>query len=117
MVVLGEFKTAYIAISDKELKEFDFKPGDTEGFVNYPLNIKGIVFCALFIEKEDKIKTSFRSKGSFAANKFSGKYFNGGGHNNAAGGESYLSLEETVRLFVSKLPLYVDEINQSFKNF
>jgi len=106
MVVNQNYKTAYISLTQKELKEYKFTFGDSEGFVNYPLSIKGIIFSALFIEKDKSIKISFRSKGNFPANIFSEKYFNGGGHLNAAGGESYESLSATISKFTSLLPRY-----------
>ncbi|MDD4109118.1 MAG: DHHA1 domain-containing protein, partial [Prolixibacteraceae bacterium] len=99
MEVFPELRSAVISISKQELEEFKFQPGDTEGFVNYPLSISNIIFSALFIEKKDVIKASFRSKGDFPVNKFASKYFNGGGHMNAAGGESALTLKETVDKF------------------
>jgi phosphoesterase RecJ-like protein len=108
--VFPEFGTAFISISAEELKEFNFIPGDTEGFVNYPLSIKGVVFSVIFIEKEDQIKISFRSKGMFHANKFAEKHFNGGGHRNAAGGYCNKPMNETLDKFVSLLPQYKKEI-------
>ncbi|WP_439185133.1 DHH family phosphoesterase [Carboxylicivirga taeanensis] len=92
-------KAAFIALSQDELKRFNFKPGDTEGFVNQALWIEGVNLSALFTEKKDLVKISFRSRGGFPANKFSEQYFNGGGHYNAAGGESKLSLSDTVERF------------------
>jgi phosphoesterase RecJ-like protein len=106
MVVLPEYRTAYIALSREELARYNHVTGDTEGFVNLPFSIKGILVTALFLEKEDYIKISFRSRGDFEINKFSEKHFNGGGHKNAAGGEAYMSLEETIKTFVNLLPLY-----------
>lgn len=106
MEVFPEYRAAMIYISKEELKEFDYKPGDTEGFVNYPLSIKNIVFCALFTEKKDFIKASFRSKGDFPANKFSQEHFNGGGHLNAAGGEIKLTVDETIEKFRQLLADY-----------
>ncbi len=106
MQVFPEFRAACISISKKELENFNFKPGDTEGFVNYPLSINNIVFSALFIEKEGFVKASFRSKGNFPSNAFSKIHFNGGGHLNAAGGESYQTLDETVEKFTQLLPEY-----------
>jgi len=106
MEVLPEYRSAVIYISKKELEEYDFKPGDTEGYVNYPLSIKNIVFSALLIEKKNCIKASFRSKGNFPANLFAQEHFNGGGHVNAAGGESTLSLSETVEMFKQLLKDY-----------
>ena len=106
MVILPEFRAAYIAITDNELKMFDFVPGDTEGFVNIPLSIHNIVFSALFIDKEAYVKASFRSKGSFPVNTFSASHFAGGGHINAAGGESKLRLDKVIELFTQLLPQY-----------
>ncbi|WP_430815988.1 DHH family phosphoesterase [Carboxylicivirga sp. RSCT41] len=94
---------AFISLSQDELKQFNFKPGDTEGFVNQALWIEGVNLSALFTEKKDLVKISFRSRGGFPANKFSETYFNGGGHFNAAGGESKLTLDETVKRFKTVL--------------
>lgn len=101
MKVFPEFKTAYTTLTQKELDEFLYKKGDTEGFVNYGLTIKGIHFAAIFIENKDEnsIKISFRSQGSFDVNQFSREHFNGGGHINAAGGKSSQSMEETTTKF------------------
>jgi phosphoesterase RecJ-like protein len=113
MVILPEFRTAYIAITDNELKMFDFIPGDTEGFVNIPLSIHNIVFSALFIEKEVYVKASFRSKGSFPVNTFSASHFAGGGHINAAGGESKGSIDKVIELFTQLLPQYQNLLNNA----
>lgn len=103
MVLIPELKAAYIYLSNDELLRFNFKPGDTEGFVNQALWIEGVDVSALFTEKDDMVKISFRSRGEFPVNRFSEKYFNGGGHLNAAGGESRLPLQETLKRFHSKL--------------
>ena len=110
MEVFPEFRAAMISISKEELERFDFKPGDTEGFVNYPLSISNIVFSALFIEKEGFVKASFRSKGNFPANAFSSENFNGGGHLNAAGGESRESFEKTLQKFKQLLQQYKHQL-------
>jgi phosphoesterase RecJ-like protein len=101
MKVLPQYKTAYITLSQKELDHYNYVKGDTEGIVNYGLTIKGITFAVIFIEHSDEkiIKISFRSQGSFDVNQFARQYFNGGGHINAAGGKSQLSLQETVAKF------------------
>jgi bifunctional oligoribonuclease and PAP phosphatase NrnA len=106
-----EYRTAMIWISRRDQEIYKFKTGDSEGFVNYPLSIKGVRFSAFFIEKEDHIKVSFRSKGNFAVNTFSADYFNGGGHRNASGGESYDTLEETLKKFRGLLPKFSRELN------
>jgi phosphoesterase RecJ-like protein len=98
--VLPNGKTAYIALSEAELKEFNYQKGDTEGMVNYPFGIKGINFSVLFSEVDGVIKISFRSKGKLDVNKFAREHFNGGGHINAAGGRSNESLEATVKKFI-----------------
>ena len=103
MVVLPELKTAYIYLSKDDLKEYNHVKGDTEGFVNMPLSIKGINFSALFIEKENFIKLSFRSKGQFPSNEFASLYFSGGGHMNASGGEYTDTLENTIVYFLKVL--------------
>lgn len=111
MVVMPEYQTAYISLSDKELKHYSHQKGDTEGIVNYPFSIKGIKFCAFFSESEGKIKISFRSKGKFDVNQFARKYFNGGGHINAAGGRGNTNnLQETIDSFVALLPSYKKDI-------
>ncbi len=113
MVVLPEYHTAYISLSEKELQKFDYKKGDTEGIVNYPFSIKGITFCAFFSEGEGKIKISFRSKGKFDVNQFSRNHFNGGGHINAAGGRGNNNdLKKTIEEFLSLLPNYKKEIGK-----
>lgn len=110
---LPELKTAYITLSQSELHKFNFKKGDTEGIVNYALSLEGIIFAAIFIEdkQEGIIKISLRSKGAFSVNEFSRAHFNGGGHNNAAGGRSETSLKSTVYKFLSILPKYKDALN------
>ncbi|HOI49298.1 MAG TPA: bifunctional oligoribonuclease/PAP phosphatase NrnA [Prolixibacteraceae bacterium] len=113
LVVLPEFRTAYISITRDELKKYNFVPGDTEGFVNYPLSINNIVFSALFIEKDGWVKASFRSKGSFPANAFSEAHFGGGGHLNAAGGEAKLTLMETLEKFTQLLPDYLHQLESA----
>ena len=113
--VIPELRTAYITLSQAELDEFNFKKGDTEGFVNYALSLSGIVFAAIFIEsKQDEIiKISLRSKGEFSVNEFSRAHFHGGGHINAAGGRSETDLALTIDKFISILPEYKQELSQA----
>lgn len=88
---------AIITLSKADIERFDYQIGDTEGFVNLPLSIEGIRLSVFLREDVDKIKLSFRSKGSLACNKLAAEYFNGGGHLNAAGGEYYGSLNDAVK--------------------
>lgn len=118
MVVLPEYKTAYITLSQNDLNEFNYQKGDTEGVVNYALSVKGIVFAVIFIEDVEQkiIKISFRSKGKFSVNQFARKYFNGGGHDNASGGRTEISLEKTVENFLQILPNYKTELEKSYES-
>jgi bifunctional oligoribonuclease and PAP phosphatase NrnA len=111
MLVLPEYHAAIISISLEEQKRFNFATGDSEGFVNYPLSIKGVIFSVLLIEKKDRVRLSFRSKGNFAVNKVAEQYFEGGGHHNAAGGDSKLSFEATLQKLMEIIPLYETELN------
>lgn len=101
MKIFSEHKTSYTFLTQEELDSFNYVKGDTEGIVNYGLSIKDIIFTAIFIEnKEEKIiKISFRSQGGFDVNQFARDHFNGGGHTNAAGGRSEVSMEETLKKF------------------
>ena len=87
---------AIISLTNTELEKYNFKKGDTEGIVNYALAIKDINIAVLVVERGDVVKLSLRSKGSIKVNIIANKYFNGGGHTNAAGGISYISVDETI---------------------
>jgi phosphoesterase RecJ-like protein len=111
LTVLHEYKVAYIALSQEELKRFGSQTGDTEGFVNFGLSIAGICLSVLFYENKDEVKLSFRSLGDFSVNDFARKHFDGGGHRNASGGTSKLSLQETLDKFLKVLPEYKGVLN------
>lgn len=108
--VLPELNTAFIAISAEELKKYNSRTGDTEGLVNYALSIQGVVMAALIVDQTEAVKISFRSIGEFSVNAFARTHFEGGGHKNAAGGVSYLPLEDTVNKFVGLLPQYKEQL-------
>jgi len=95
--IFPEYHAAYFALNSDDITKYGNAEGLTEGIVNYALSIKGICFAALLTEKDDKIKMSFRSKGTYSVNEFARNHFQGGGHHNAAGGKSFLSLEETTK--------------------
>ena len=99
MEVFYEYNTVLIAVPKSDLLRFHIKTGDTEGLVNFPQTIQGIKLVALVIDRDEERKWSFRSKGNFDCNTFARKYFEGGGHFNAAGGRSSDSLEKTVAYF------------------
>ncbi len=106
LVVLPEYRTAYMTLSQEELKRFGSQTGDTEGFVNYGLSIKDIRLSVMIYERKDEIKLSFRSIGNISVNEMARKHFNGGGHKNAAGGSANTTLEEAVKKFLDLLPEY-----------
>jgi phosphoesterase RecJ-like protein len=115
LTVLKELETAYFALGQDDLQQFDYKKGDTEGVVNYALSIKEVRFSAFFVERDGIIKISFRSKGKFDVNLFARRHFSGGGHANAAGGMSALSLPETIAKFVALLPDYKKQLTAKKK--
>ncbi|CAM4375183.1 DHH family phosphoesterase [Zobellia nedashkovskayae] len=112
MVIHDKYRTAYITLSQDELDMYKYQKGDTEGFVNYGLTLEGIIFAVIFIENKEEgiIKISFRSIGDFNVNEFARTYFEGGGHNNAAGGKSDRSLKETAVYFESLLENHQDQL-------
>ncbi len=108
---LPEYNTAYITLSQDELKKYGSQTGDTEGLVNYGLSVKGMKLAVILYDRKEEIKLSFRSVGDFNVNDFARKHFEGGGHKNASGGSSKLTLEETLKKFLEVLPLYKDQLN------
>jgi len=111
MEIFYEYNAALIAIPQKDLIKYNVKTGDTEGLVNFPLSIKGIKLAAVIIDRGDERKSSFRSKGGFDVNTFARKYFNGGGHFNAAGGRNTESLDEVVAKFKKAIKENKEQLN------
>jgi phosphoesterase RecJ-like protein len=116
LVVHEDLHTAYFAITKKDLKKYQSQTGDTEGLVNYALSLDGIKLAALFSEREDGIKISFRSSTEVAVNKFAAAHFSGGGHKNAAGGKSQENLKQTINKFESLVKQHQKELFQSETN-
>ncbi len=111
LILLPEYNTVYMTLTQEELKKFGTQTGDTEGLVNYGLSIEGIRLAVFMYDRKEEIKLSFRSLGNFPANEIAKNYFEGGGHKNAAGGSSKVSLEETLKKFLSILPEYKAQLN------
>lgn len=105
--VIPELGTALIWLAQEDLKRFNFQPGDTEGFVNYGLSIRGVRLAAFFVERNDMVKVSMRSKATLPVDRFLKEHFNGGGHANAAGGHSTESLEAAIARFRELLPAHI----------
>ncbi|WP_343062961.1 DHH family phosphoesterase [Rhabdobacter roseus] len=104
--VLPEYRTAYMTLTADELIQYQSSIGDTDGIVNYGLQVEDVVMSALFIERKGEIKISFRSAGDFSVRDLAFTYFSGGGHRNASGGRTQLTLAETIEQFLSILPEY-----------
>ena len=100
---------AHMSLEADEMKRFWFQQGDSEGFVNYPLTIKKMKMSAMFTQHSDCIRVSLRSRGNIDVNIFAQRYFNGGGHRNAAGGKSMVSMEETLSYFEKCVKEYAEE--------
>ena len=99
MRTLRKGTVAHMSLTEEEMRRFWFQQGDSEGFVNYPLTIKKMRMSAIFIEHKEFIRVSLRSRGEVDVNLFASRYFNGGGHKNAAGGKSFVSMAETIAHF------------------
>ena len=103
--IFEDIHTALICVTADELKNYKNLTGDTEGLVNYGLSIKGMKLSVLIIDRTHRVKMSFRSKGNFPCNELARLYFSGGGHFNAAGGES----TDTVENVESKFKTIIQE--------
>jgi bifunctional oligoribonuclease and PAP phosphatase NrnA len=110
LVILPEFRTAYMSISEEEFKRFQSNMGDTEGIVNYGLEIENIVLAVLVIERKDEVKLSFRSVDGFSVRELAAKYFEGGGHKNASGGRTKLGVAGTIDKLLNILPEYKESL-------
>ena len=102
-------KVAYMSLTEEEMRRFWFQQGDNEGFVNYPLSIKKMKMSAMFTAQQGFIRVSLRSRGDVDVDTFARRYFNGGGHKNAAGGKSFVSMEETIEHYIDSVNKYHEE--------
>ncbi len=110
MTLIEDSRVAYIDLSEREMRRFNFQLGDSEGFVNFPLSIAGVKMSALFMQTHKFIRVSLRSRGDEVdVNVFARRYFGGGGHKNAAGGKSFVSMGETVEYFKKSVAEFLAE--------
>ncbi len=103
MTIIKSGTVAYMALTEREMRRYNFQQGDSEGFVNYPLTIKKMKVSVIFTEHRKFIRISFRSRKHIDVNLFARKYFDGGGHKNAAGGKSYRTMEQTIAHFLTSI--------------
>ncbi len=99
MEVMRPYRTAFLSLTEEEMRRFHFQVGDSEGFVNLPLSISKMKMSAMFMATTHFIRVSLRSRGDVDVNAFAKKYFNGGGHRNASGGKSFMTMEQTIDHF------------------
>ncbi len=107
LVVHPELKAAIISLSAADLARFNFRPGDTEGLVNYGLSVAGMRLAALVIERPEQVRLSLRTKGTLPVNLFLGEHFNGGGHANASGGHMKAPLQTVLNKLMQELPAFM----------
>lgn len=109
MTVLSELRTTLFRLDKADLERFRFQPGDTEGLVNYGLSMRGMRLAAFFVQRNDGVKISLRSKGMLPVNEFLGTHFGGGGHMNAAGGHTREPMEAAIERFMRELPAFLEQ--------
>jgi len=112
LVVNKAERWAYISLTKEELERYHYKSGYTEGLVNEALSIQNIVAAVLLTEKEGIIRLSFRSKSNLPINNIARKYFDGGGHINAAGGNSSDSMPVTIERLKHHMHVYKEVLNK-----
>lgn len=115
LVIMPEYKAAYVSLTEEEQSRFDIIKGDTEGLVNEVLSIKGVQLAGFFKESEQIIKISFRSKGSIPVNELCREHFEGGGHLNASGGKFVGKIDDALHKFVTILPSFVEQNKSAFE--
>lgn len=106
MTIFERSRCSLIVLSKDDLNKFNYQKGDTEGLVNIPLNIRGMVYSIFMREDNDCIKISTRSRYDFPVCDICSELFNGGGHLMAAGGEFYGTLDECRQIFLSNMTKY-----------
>lgn len=104
--ILERHKAAIIALDKETLAKFHYEKGDTEGLVNKPLEVRGMISSFFLREDPEYIRISARSEGGFPVSKVCEDLFGGGGHLQAAGGEFYGTLQECRQLLIDFLPNY-----------
>ena len=111
MKVLPKWNTAYMLLSNRDKARYHFQTGDSEGFVNLPLAISSVQVSAFFSEDAEGryVRVSLRSKGNIDVNRFAMRFFNGGGHRNAAGGRLYMPLEDVPAYLEQALAAWPEE--------
>lgn len=108
--VSGKYPVAVMPITAEELKKYHYRDGDLEGLVNMPLSVRDVSVSVQITERKDNVKLSFRSKGNVPVSEWAKRWFNGGGHLNAAGGQMEHPLDDVVKKVWETIPLFFDEL-------
>lgn len=111
--IFPQHRAAIVSLSQKDLQQFHYEKGDTEGLVNQALELRGIIYVAFLREDTDKVKVSMRSLGDFPVNKVCADLFDGGGHRQAAGGDYSGSLKDAIKRLTDAMPSYDPEMKQA----
>lgn len=109
MNIIQEGTAAYMSLTEAEMRRYRFQQGDSDGFVNYPLTIKKMRCRPCSSATTSSSVWSLRSRGDVDVNLFARKYFDGGGHKNAAGGKSYVSMDETIAHYIRSVEEFARE--------
>lgn len=109
MEIIQNGTVAYMSLMENEMRRFQFQQGDSEGFVNYALTIKKMKMSAMFLAHRKFIRVSLRSRGDVDVNLFARKYFDGGGHKNAAGGKSFVTMQETIDHYIKSVKEFAED--------
>lgn len=109
MEIIQDGTVAYMSLMENEMRRFQFQQGDSEGFVNYALTIKKMKMSAMFLAHRKFIRVSLRSRGDVDVNLFARKYFDGGGHKNAAGGKSFVTMQETIDHYIKSVKEFAED--------
>lgn len=104
MEVHPEFQTAFIHLTAEDMARFNYRAGYTEGLVNKALGVAGVKVAVFAKQSTDRVKMSFRSVGQYSVRDLAEQHFDGGGHNNAAGGASTESIGVVMARLRGLLP-------------
>lgn len=111
--VFDDLHASYYALTRKEMHDFHFIRGDAEGLVNEPLRIKGLKMSISLREDDridNKVWVSLRSVDDFSVEEVAKRFFNGGGHLNASGGQLDCSIDEAIRITREAIRFYADQL-------
>ena len=109
MKIIPQYNASVMVLTRAMKERFNFTDGDSEGFVNLALNIRDVKVSGFFTEGEEFIRVSLRSKDDFSVNRLARGYFNGGGHERAAGGRLYIPVGEVEEYFIKSLGEFIEK--------